>query len=251
MIILLSEKNSHLQKYLTEHTCYILKSGVLFDYTIWKPNVFISDSSSIQEINNARKYSCIIYLLVENAADVCDIDVDYYIVNTEYNSTLNPHKIIKLTDYSKLNNVLLTHEVFKLKSDYVYIIGGAYRPHVLTFITRVEYEYFHPVTGNNELFEIFKADNNGTTYLVIGVPLEYLERCICVAKKCELKLVQGRPVERNFADAVVHFPFEHSADLVYTLENVKKIDLSETELKHMLLSEKIRVNKYIRHMLAE
>ena len=141
------------------------------------------------------------------------------------------------------------------KSNYAYIILDAMRPGAITFMTRLEYEYFPP--DNEELSDLFTVHfmkHMGQPYVVVGVPFEYLEKCRKLADQNCLKIVSGTPVITNiFKDQSslepkieqYPFPIHHSADLIFTIENLKTYETPE-KVKNALMEERMKVEDYIR-----
>jgi len=107
----------------------------------------------------------------------------------------------------------------KIKPDYVYIICGAYRPNTDKFIYTVEHTLFPPTNEElNDLFDIFVMPFADLLYVVMGIPQKYLEKCKKIATSLNLELILGKPIGHT-AGGSIHFPLDHSSDLIYTVEN--------------------------------
>lgn len=132
-------------------------------------------------------------------------------------------------------------------SNYIYIILGMFRPGALTFLTKLEYEYFPPSEDINDtlndLFTVHIASYEGNTYSIIGVPMEYLDKCRQLADSIGLQLINGYPMTANKKDSLSHFPISHSQDLTYTVQNTETLDPKTVQAK--IQKELIQVRKYL------
>ena len=150
---------------------------------------------------------------------------------------------------------------FVYKSNYLYIILTMYRPGAVTFMTKLEHEFFPPHDQKlNDLYTVHFMKHEEQPYVVLGVPMEYLEQCKNLAEQNCLKLVNGTPVttyikEINDGDNEPEidqrpFPIHHSLDLTYTLENLKSYEAPE-RLQKALQIERNLIQRYLQLYYAE
>ena len=147
------------------------------------------------------------------------------------------------------------------KSDYLYIILAVYRPGAITFMTKLEHELFPPHNEElNDLYTIHYMQHEKQPYVVLGVPMEYLEQCKKLAEQNHLKLVNGTPITTYIKeireDEAEHeidqrpFPIPHSNDLTYTLENLKSYESPE-KLQKALQIERSIIQRYMQIYYAK
>ena len=122
----------------------------------------------------------------------------------------------------------------------------AYRPGTTSFMVHTEFEIFPPESDLNDLFSVYTMNHRDVLYCIVGFPQKYLEKCIGIAEKFNCRLTPGRPVTIT-ESGQEHFPFDHVADLTYTLENIRNI-IPDDPVKHqaMLLKEQSEVRLFMK-----
>ena len=129
-------------------------------------------------------------------------------------------------------------------TDHVYLILGMFRPGAVTFMTRMEYEYFFPTNPTlNDLYSVNMHKFDGQTYVVIGFPRQYLEQAKKLAKKLSLRLLSGVPTSIDSNKHPVHFPIESASDSTYTITNQSTYTLEQAQQVIRLEVQEIR--KYL------
>ena len=142
------------------------------------------------------------------------------------------------------------------KSNYIYVILLMKRPGATTFMVKLEHEHFPPHDQSlNDLYTVHYIRHDGEPYVIVGVPMEYLQQCNELAEKNCLRLVNGTPLtayikedqQQQSDPAIDHkpFPIHHSHDLTYTLENIKSYESLEKIQKGLQMEGKI-LQKYLK-----
>jgi len=123
---------------------------------------------------------------------------------------------------------------YQLLRNGIYIIGAAYRPGVPNFLMASE-QYCE---AKDIEFDVFVMMYGGMKYIVIGFGTQNLNILRKIAKKCRLKIVQGKPRQVGGDVDAGHFPLAYAEDSIYTLEsNAQRGDLTIKQLKQQLQRE--------------
>jgi hypothetical protein len=75
----------------------------------------------------------------------------------------------------------------------IYLIGQLNRHGCLTFLTRLEYELYHPDTDATDAFTVFHTQYNNCAYYIIEIPASDYVRVNLLAQEVNLKFVGGKP----------------------------------------------------------
>ena len=93
------------------------------------------------------------------------------------------------------------------------------------FSVRLEYEFFPPRSGKNQLFEMamlkwpLSKDNDGLIWSVMSFPIEFKPDAERMARDCGLRLADGVPT--SFFDGKKCTQFPICGDTAFTLEHIK------------------------------
>ena len=124
---------------------------------------------------------------------------------------------------------MATHELDHLdaRAKSVYLIGHLNRHGCVTFLTRLEYEQYHPQTDATDDFTVFHARYNNGSYYIIEIPAVHYSRAESLAREVNLKFVCGKPhrpgtepFRLNCADTAC-FTLEYITPL---LDDMKKLN---------------------------
>lgn len=103
------------------------------------------------------------------------------------------------------------------------------RPGVRLFVTKMEYTYFAPRSGKNNLFDMILSrwpPGMEMMYGICSFPIEYRPQAEALISECGLRLADGIP--HMFGDGTVHeFPLD--GETVFTLENMSGHSVYENQ----------------------
>lgn len=152
---------------------------------------------------------------------------------------------------------ILNKNEYVYKSNYIYTIVSAYRPGAALFMTKLEHDHFPPHDPElNDLYTVHFMKHDNQPYIIVGVPMEYLQQCKKLAEDNNLRLVNGTPNlfrEKKETDTIeidrIPFPIHHSPDLTYTLENCKSYETPQ-QLQIALQFERKIIKRYLQSYYA-
>jgi hypothetical protein len=223
----------------------------LIDLTIKTNNVFFYDLENMNDLNeyvisNNKFILCFIILEEEinimNSASVYyiyDINTvntiinnytDFFDNNLVENYIINNDEAAPPIEQSKIEDKT-SHE---LKENYIYIIGGTYRPNIATYIYNLENKILEIDTDEDNEVDIFISTHGNYRYVVCGILIKWKSMAEDMAKELELILSPGRPISSEFGP----FELNYSDSYVFTLENTGLIlELSKEELNNKIKEE--------------
>lgn len=139
--------------------------------------------------------------------------------------------------------------------DELHLIGFNERLGFMLFMVRMEYEFFAPRSGRNDLFKILVCKwPEDMNFFVISIPIGYKEQAETLAAECGLKFSDGMPCMIQ-SDGSYFFPYytpdpdvTYKAPTCFSLSNVENHPVyggkNNEELKRL---EKEAVDKIIQN----
>lgn len=218
------------------------------DFSVWKPKVIMLSTETVDllSLSSVNEYDAVkVLFLRESDRDkplMVGQSIDYILSVIDKPSI--KREVIQIKDNDELVQELQKFQrSHALKSNFIYIIAASYRPGVATFVTFLEHIYVG-LKNSEEMFDIFTVQFAGAKYIIVGVSRDHSEKCIRLANKLKLRMKSGKPV----VNGTQHFPFSHSEDSTFTLENTDHSDIPNDPKK---LREKLRKEQFEMMMFSQ
>ena len=114
-------------------------------------------------------------------------------------------------------------DVLEGRCNSIYIVCNVCRLNALTFLTRLEYDYYHPETDATDDFYVFQTAYQNGTYYIIELPARDYSIAETLARELNFKFIAGKP----------HTPggerFNLKSDACFTLEYISPRDGDEKD----------------------
>jgi len=124
---------------------------------------------------------------------------------------------------------MTTHELEHLdaRAKSIYLIGDLNRHGCVTYLTRLEYEQYHPDTEAADAFTVFHALYNNGSYYIIELPAAHYACAETLAQEVNLKFVCGKP----HRPGTEPFRLNCVDTSCFTLEYITQLPDDETKLQ--------------------